>query len=198
MNEAKYDRNGWGLAVAVSVLFNLTLLGLMAGMRALNPQNTQFAAVRIAFLPETEAAPSAKPLAQPTPKPQPLPETATPLLAAPTPAKAQQESTPAQTSTPALDIQPLHRLSQAPRFLQRLDPAYPEAERASGREAKLVVEVVIDTHGRVVEATIVKSGGPHFDQAVLSAIKQSLFVPGYIDGRSVVVRFQIPFRFQLR
>ena len=198
MSEAKYDRNGWGLAVAVSVLFNLTLVGLMAGMRTLNPQTTQFTAMRIAFLPETEAAPSAKPPTPPAPKPQPIPETATPLLAAPTPAKTEQESTPEQTSTPALDIQPLHRLSQAPRFLQRLDPAYPEAERASGREAQLLVEVVVDTHGRVLEATIVKSGGPHFDRAVLSAIKQSLFAPGYIDGQPVVVRFQIPFRFQLR
>lgn len=198
MSEAKYDRHGWGPAVAVSVLFNLALLGLMAGMRALNPQNTPFAAVRIAFLPETEAAPAAKPPVPPAPKPQPIPEAATPLLSAPAPAKPQQEATPAQTTTPALDIQPLHRLSQAPRFLQRLDPAYPEAERASGREAQLLVEVVVDTHGRVLEATIVKSGGPHFDKAVLSAIKQSLFAPGYIDGQPVVVRFQIPFRFQLR
>ena len=198
MSETVFNRNGWGLALAVSILFNLGLLGVMTGMRALIPQRTQFDAVRIAFLPETESMASAQPPAQPAQKPQSLPETVSAPPATSDAATAESLSAPAESPAPSLDVQPLHRLSQVPRFLQRLDPAYPEAERASGREAKLMVEVVIDTRGRVLEATIVKSGGPHFDQAALDAVKKSLFVPGYIDGQAVVVRFQIPFRFQLR
>lgn len=196
MSETVFTRNGWGLAVAVSIVFNLVLLGVMTHMRALIPQRTQFEAVRIAFLPETETLSAAQP---PSPRPRALPETASPQPASAEAATTEQSPTPAQTpSAPALNIQPLHRLSQVPRFLQRIDPAYPEAERVSGREAHLLVEVVVDMRGRVLEANIVKSGGPHFDQAALDAVKQSLFVPGYIDGQAVVVRFQIPFRFQLR
>lgn len=196
MNETVFNRNGWGLAMAVSVTFNLALLGVMTHMRALIPQRTEFEAVRIAFLPETESLPSVQP---PSPRPRSLPQTASPQPVTAETGTLEQLPAPAETPpAPARDIQPLHRLSQVPRFLQRIDPAYPEAERVSGREAHLVVEVVVDIRGRVLEASIVQSGGPHFDQAALDAVKQSLFVPGYIDGQAVVVRFQIPFRFQLR
>lgn len=197
MNETVFNRNGWGLAVVVSIAFNLAVLGVMTHMRALIPQRTQFDAMRIEFLPETESLSSARP--QPSPQPRSLPETASPQPAAAETGTLEQSSVPVETPpAPARDIQPLQRLSQMPRFLQRIEPAYPEAERVSGREAHLVVEVVVDIRGRVLEASIVKSGGPHFDQAALDAVKQSLFVPGYIDGQAVVVRFQIPFRFQLR
>lgn len=200
MNDLKQDRHGWGTALTLATLFHLALLGLMTGMHAVSPQRTQLAAVRIAFLPEAESAPPAQQPALPTPQPRPLPETPAPLRTETTPAIPEQQpaAAPAVTAPPTLDIQPLHRLSQAPQFLQRIDPEYPEAERASGRQANLVVEVVVDTRGRVLQASIVKSGGANFDQAALNAVKQSLFLPGYIGGQSVVVRFQIPFRFQLR
>lgn len=196
MSETVFNRNGWVLAVAVSITFNLALLGAMTQMRVLVPQRTQYDAVRIAFLPETKSPPAIQPS---SPKPRPAPQAASPQTAVAEAAAPEQLSTSAETQpSSTLDIQPLHRLSQVPRFLQRIEPAYPEAERVSGREAHLVVEVVVDIRGRVLEASIVKSGGPHFDRAALEAVKQSLFVPGYIDGQAVVVRFQIPFRFQLR
>jgi TonB family protein len=212
MNVLKKVCDGWGADVTLAALFHLALLGPMAWMHAVNPQHTQIAAMRVVFMLETQPAPPAEQPAPPTLKPRPLAETPVPvaptqkprpLAETPAPpvaeaAHAQPESAPAETLASTLDIQPLHRLSQAPRFLQRIEPAYPEAERASGRQANVVVEVVVDTHGSVLEATIVKSGGPHFDLAALKAVKQSLFVPGYMDSQSVVVRFQIPFRFQLR
>ncbi len=198
MNDLKKVCDGWGADVTLAALFHLALLGPMAWMHAVSPQHTQIAAMRIFFMPEAQSAPPTKRPAPPTQKPRPLPETPAPPVAEAAHAEPQRESAPAETLASTLDIQSIHRLSQAPRFLQRIDPVYPEAERASGRQANLVVEVVVDTRGRVLEATIVKSGGPHFDQAALNAVKQSLFVPGYIGGQSVVVRFQIPFRFQLR
>lgn len=195
MNNLKKDCDGWGIDVTLAALFHLALLGPLAWMHAVSPQHTQIAAMRVVFMPETQSAPPAE---QPTQQPRPLPDTPAPPVTEAAHAQPQPGSAPAETLASTLDIQPLHRLSQAPRFLQRIDPAYPEAERASGRQANLVVEVVVDTRGRVLEATIVKSGGPHFDQAALKAVEQSLFVPGYIDSQPVVVRFQIPFRFQLR
>ncbi len=212
MNDVKKTCDGWGTEVTLAALFHLVLLSLLAWNHTVSPQYPQIAAMRIVFLSEAQSEPPAEQPAPPTQKPRPLAETPTPVAPAqkprplaetPTPpvaeaVHAQPESAPAEPLASTLDIQPLHRLSQAPRFLQRIDPVYPEAERASGRQANVVVEVVVDTRGHVLEATIVKSGGPHFDLAALKAVGQSLFVPGYIDNQSVVVRFQIPFRFQLR
>jgi outer membrane biosynthesis protein TonB len=43
----------------------------------------------------------------------------------------------------------------------------------------------------------VNSAGKNFDEAVMEALKKSMFVPGYIDREAVAVRVLVPFRFNL-
>ncbi len=96
------------------------------------------------------------------------------------------------------DIVPLSEVTRMPQFLNRIVPSYPEDERNAGKEALVIAEIVVDTRGRILDVSIIKSGGTEFDLAVRNSIKKSSFVPGYVDGKPVVVRLQIPFRFNLR
>lgn len=99
---------------------------------------------------------------------------------------------------PEPEYQPLYSLSALPTFVRQVQPEYPESQRFSGREAKVMVEVSIDVTGSVRSVRIIKSGGEVFDNAVIEAIENSLFTPGYQKGRPVAVRVQIPYKFKLR
>jgi TonB family protein len=61
-----------------------------------------------------------------------------------------------------------------------------------------VVEVFINVNGSVDEVKLVKSGGAAFDDAVIKSVNASFFEPGYMDGKQVAVRMQIPYVFKLR
>jgi len=188
----------WLPALGVSLLANLALFTLMAWLQWIASPYPNIPAIQIKLLPMAEELQVSKPSparrssqhspidAEIAPAPQPDAREPEPL-----------EQAPAAPS-PEHAIQPLHRLTRLPQFLRRIEPVYPEGERTMGREASVLVEVVIDTRGRILEATILKSAGGNFDAAVLQALDQSLFAPGYIDDKEVVVRFQIPFVFRLR
>jgi len=75
-------------------------------------------------------------------------------------------------------------------------PASLLLDRVSGR---VVVEAVIDTTGRVEEASIrvIESSDPRFNDAAKSYARGARFTPGRVAGRAVRVRFQIPVDFRL-
>jgi protein TonB len=103
--------------------------------------------------------------------------------------------TASQASTKA--IYPLSKLTRPPSFLRKIEPDYPAAERRAGSQASVLAEVTIDDKGNVLGVRIVKSAGKFFDDAVMDALKKSMFVPGYIDKEAVAVRVLVPFRFNL-
>ena len=144
--------------------------------------------------------PAPQPVAAAQPEPRPV-EVAKPLappapaIAEPAPAEAEPVSAPAPPPPPK--AQPLFKLTRLPAFVEKHLPSYPESERASGREADVLAEVFIDHTGQVLDVTILNSAGLAFDQAVITALRESRFTPGYIDAEAVAVRFQIPFHFQL-
>lgn len=91
-----------------------------------------------------------------------------------------------------------NHLTRAPRFRNRVEATYPTNERAESTEVQVLAEAVIDTNGHVVEATIIESAGSNFDAAAITALRQSTFVPGYLDLSPVSSRVQISFRFKLK
>ena len=188
----------WLAALEVSLLANLALFALMAWLHWIASPYPNIPAIQIKLLPMAEELQIAKP--SPARRPAAPSQTETEVAPAPQPRPEERHAQPSETAAPSPEhaIQPLHRLTRLPQFLRRIEPVYPEGERTMGREASVLVEVVIDTRGRILEATILKSAGEHFDAAVLQALDQSLFAPGYIDDKEVVVRFQIPFVFRLR
>ncbi|MBI4666691.1 MAG: energy transducer TonB [Nitrospinae bacterium] len=95
-------------------------------------------------------------------------------------------------------FQPVYSLTKIPSFSRRVDPKYPESERMAGKEGKVLAEVDLDEKGIIVNFRIIKSGGKNFDTAVETALRKSVFLPGYIRETPVPVRVQIPFVFKLR
>ncbi|MBI5637727.1 MAG: energy transducer TonB [Nitrospinae bacterium] len=152
--------------------------------------------------------------AKPLPKPEPAPvkpEPVEPIVAKAEPPAPQPETPPApevvaQNAPPAPRTESLppgpayqetEQLSNLPYFRTNVKPVYPRTALRSGRKARVVVEVFINEKGGVDDVRIAQSGGEDFDAAVIAALKQSQFEPGYISGRPVAVRVRIPFNFRV-
>src|SRR3954452_22785781 len=56
-------------------------------------------------------------------------------------------------------------LTKAPRLLnfKEVEAPYPEAEKASGRTAKVMLQIAISDRGEAVEVVVLESAGPAFD-----------------------------------
>lgn len=94
--------------------------------------------------------------------------------------------------------QAFHRLTRLPAFKAKTEPVYPNAERMSGSEARVLAEIYLDEQGAVDDVVIKKSGGRLFDRAVIDAARQSSFHPGYMGEKAVPCVIQIPYTFKLK
>jgi len=61
-----------------------------------------------------------------------------------------------------------------------------------------MAEIYLDERGAVDDVVIKKSGGRLFDKAVLEAVRQSSFHPGYMGDKAMPTVIQMPFTFKLR
>lgn len=172
--------------------------------------------------PKPKPKPLPKPLPKPTPIPKPTPKPAppTPVVQAPIPEmeKSETESEtvvatdttetteefrhsdvqPTQNTYVLPEPHPIFELTALPRFSHKKEPIYPETEKILGREAKVVLEVLIDDKGNVRDINIAKSAGTAFDDAAINAVKQSSFSPGEVNGKPVTVRYRLPVSFKLK
>lgn len=96
------------------------------------------------------------------------------------------------------DYLAFHRLSKLPSFRVRSEPVYPNIERMGGAEARVLAEIYLDERGAVDDVVIKKSGGKLFDKAVIEAVRQSSFHPGYMGEKTVPAVVQVPYSFKLR
>jgi len=111
------------------------------------------------------------------------------------------EPTPPMLTEPGEDTLPVpvpvFQLTQAPRFLHRETPVYPETMRTQGISGVVKLEALIDKEGRVRKVKILISAGKHFDEAARRAILASRFYPAKIENKSVAVLLRLPVRFDL-
>ena len=98
---------------------------------------------------------------------------------------------------------------QSARLFRAMSPTYPPAAREDGVRARVVVEVDVDTEGRVTGARILRrwhlsEGGAAqpvarlqygLEDAALTAAKQSRFRPARAGGVAVATRTTITFTF---
>ncbi|MCG9127711.1 energy transducer TonB [Candidatus Poribacteria bacterium] len=91
--------------------------------------------------------------------------------------------------------------TQNARFLQKVDPLYPESARHTHQEGLVVLEATIDIDGKakdisVVEVINVKGLG--CEDSAIQALKASQFTPA-MNGKTVISqRLRIPYRFSLK
>jgi protein TonB len=78
------------------------------------------------------------------------------------------------------------------------EPAYPEEALRAEVESDVVVQIVVDTVGRVVEAHSLSHRGYGLDEAAERAIRTWHFSPALRDGRPVRVRTRWTVQFRIR
>ena len=142
--------------------------------------------------PET---PVARLAAQPAPAP------------APTPASPEVISSPAPSASPAVEAAPARVVAAAegratprpPRYLERIEPAYPRAARLAGVEGVVRLRLSLDADGRLVSAEVARSSGsPALDQAALDAARASRYEPARLGAVAVPAETSAAYRFELR
>lgn len=101
----------------------------------------------------------------------------------------------AQPPTPDTATPPARR---PPELVEFVEAPYPEAERASGRSAAVVLSITIAADGSVEDASVVESAGPAFDEAALAAARRFRFSPAIVDGVPTRSRIQYRYDFVLR
>ena len=118
---------------------------------------------------------------------------------APSPSSPQHTVQPAQGKTEA--AAPRHTSFDAvdgPKFLQPPAPRYPRLAQRKGIEGQVLMELMIDAEGRLMSASIKKSGGNGFDEAALEAVRKAIFRPATQNGRPATCIVLLPIHFTLR
>jgi TonB family protein len=89
------------------------------------------------------------------------------------------------------------RVVKPPKLAHLVQAGYPEAERASGRAATVVLAISIGADGKVADVQVIESAGSAFDEAAVAAARQFEFEPAEVDGTPVPVRIQYRYAFTL-
>ena len=84
-----------------------------------------------------------------------------------------------------------------PKKKKHVQPVYPPDALAQGIRGIVILDLVIDTEGKVAEVRIVRSIAG-LDEAALVAARQWRYEPVEVDGRPVSVRLTVPITFALK
>ncbi|MDI6840660.1 MAG: TonB family protein [bacterium] len=166
------------------------------------------------FIPETKPKPYKLKAATPF-KPIPLPPQLV-LLQEPPPkpklpvAAKTDEEVEAPTIERTIFEEPLGRLPELkpeivpfigvevkPELLNCVAPEYPELACKAEIEGTVLLEIIIDTLGRVVDIKVTKSLHELCDLSAINAVRQWIYSPGKQRGKPVLVRLEVPVRFML-
>jgi protein TonB len=85
-----------------------------------------------------------------------------------------------------------------PRVLSKVEPKYSERARKAKRQGTVVLQLIVDEHGRPQDLKVSRALGLGLDQEALEAVKKWTFKPGMKDGKPVPVIATIEVNFRLR
>ena len=108
-------------------------------------------------------------------------------------------SAPPVTLHIAGDVYGESEVQERPRLISGPALAYPAALLLSRISGRVIIEAVIDTTGRIEDATmrVIESSDPRFNTAAKDYVRAVRFTPGRIAGRAIRVRFDMPVEFKL-
>jgi periplasmic protein TonB len=149
------------------------------------------------------------------PPPPPPPEFTPPPPAFVPPPEIHIETPPPPKSTAITVVTPEKPLAPPPppvpvvegvRITPKIDakrsqePEYPPTSRRLGEQGSLVLQVLVDTDGRVLDTKLVQSSGfERLDQAALDGVKADYrFLPGTLDGKPQQMWYTFKFTWKLR
>lgn len=86
----------------------------------------------------------------------------------------------------------------APFFIYQAKPAYPAQACRLGMEGRVVLKLLIDADGKLVNVEVVESAGYGFTEASVEAVRKSTYAPGVRNGVKVATRALLPISFRLQ
>jgi TonB family protein len=121
--------------------------------------------------------------------------------AAATAPQPQPDPQPAPASRDAVgaDVQPPLKIGGQigePKKIRDMRPVYPEEAKANGIQGLVILQVLIDIDGRVVDAQILR-GHPLLNEAAIDAVTQWEFTPTLLNGDPVQVQLTVTINFTL-
>jgi protein TonB len=91
---------------------------------------------------------------------------------------------------------PVRDYDQPPRLLSIVQPVYPQRAFVEKIQGVVLLRILIDDRGRVVEARVLESVPP-LDAAAVAAVMQWRFQPARVHGRPVPTLANAPIRFRI-
>jgi protein TonB len=85
---------------------------------------------------------------------------------------------------------------QPPRAIKQVKPIYPQDAFIKKIEGTVIVEVLIDSTGRVARTRVIQSV-PALDAAALQTVNQWVFAPAVKRGRPVPTIVHVPVTFRI-
>lgn len=134
---------------------------------------------------------------------QPAPSLAGPVVSLPRPTSAPRAIAPRPEPSPRLPVADAGDASPPlptpPRFLSRVEPAYPPRALRAGVGGVVTLHLQLSAEGRLLAASVaVTSGEPLLDEAALAAARASRYEPATLGGRPVESETTADYRFELR
>lgn len=86
----------------------------------------------------------------------------------------------------------------APAFLKRQMPVYPMMAKKLSKQGKVVLRLLINETGRLLNVEVVEPGGYGFTESAVEAVKMSTFSPAREKGVSVTSKALLTIRFVLK
>jgi protein TonB len=86
---------------------------------------------------------------------------------------------------------------EPPELLYEVRPRYPEPARSARIEGVVILDLVIDTKGRVASITVLRGLPLGLTESAVDAVERWRFEPSAFNGRPVAVRYILTVRFTL-
>ncbi len=90
------------------------------------------------------------------------------------------------------------QLKVRPSIVHSVQPIYPDIARKKRIKGMVVVNIVIDETGKVIDAKVVKSTDSVLEHSAINAAMQFQFKPSYLNGKPVKVKIPLKFNYYLK
>jgi protein TonB len=105
---------------------------------------------------------------------------------------------PAPTPKPAPEILVVGGDIAPPKIIRRITPTYTEAARRARIQGPVILELIIDTEGRVTNLTVLRGLPAGLTESATTAVSRWRFEPSTLSGRPVAVRYNLTVWFRLQ
>ncbi len=90
------------------------------------------------------------------------------------------------------------QLNVRPLIVHSVRPIYPDIARKKRIKGTVVVNIIIDENGKVIDAEVVKSTDSVLEHSAINAAMQFQFKPSYLNGKPVKVKMPLLFHYNLK